>query len=66
MRANDLFHWQVRLVVPDAAAALDSVRRAKGATVTPAAADVTDGRLGLRRGALVRDPDGHALQFAEP
>jgi catechol 2,3-dioxygenase-like lactoylglutathione lyase family enzyme len=65
-RANDLFHWQVRLVVPDAAAALDALRRARGWTVTPAAAEVPEGRLGLRRGALVRDPDGHALELAEP
>ena len=65
-RSNDVFHWQVRLVVPDAAAALDAVRRARGSTVTPAAAEMPEGRLGLRRGALVRDPDGHALQLAEP
>ena len=65
-RSNDVFHWQVRLVVPDAAAALAAVRRARGSTVTPAAAEVPEGRLGLRRGALVRDPDGHAVQLAEP
>jgi len=66
VKANDLFHWQVTLAVSDAAAALDSVRRANGVIVTPAVAEMPDGRLGLLRGALVRDPDGHGLQLAEP
>jgi catechol 2,3-dioxygenase-like lactoylglutathione lyase family enzyme len=65
VRANDVVHWQTRLVIPDggtAAARLD----AEGATfVSPGAIGIEGtgaGTLGLQ----VRDPDGHVLQLVEP
>lgn len=66
LRANDLAHWQIRLVVFDPARLLGEVRRGRGSTVSPGAIAVPDKGIGLSRGALVRDPDGHALQLAEP
>lgn len=55
-RANDLWHWQVRLRAEDAAAAAKRARAA-GTWVSPGAVDLPD----ATRAALVRDPDGHAL-----
>jgi catechol 2,3-dioxygenase-like lactoylglutathione lyase family enzyme len=53
-RPSDLVHWQTTIVVQSA---------------TPLAhfsIDVTKLPLGGSRAALVRDPDGHALQLTEP
>lgn len=49
-RANDLLHWQTRVVVGKAP---------RGAVVLP------DAALGFRKGLLARDPDGHAVQLVE-
>ncbi len=51
-RANDLWHWQTTIAMPDPAAALDAARRAGGTLVSPA---VVGGAV------LLRDPDGHAV-----
>ena len=66
LKANDLAHWQIRLVVSDPGGALRAVRQGQGSTVSPEPVAVPDARIGFRRGALVRDPDGHALLLAEP
>jgi catechol 2,3-dioxygenase-like lactoylglutathione lyase family enzyme len=66
LKANDLAHWQIRLVVPEAGAALGAVKASKGRLVSPGVTVLPDTGLGFRRGVLVRDPDGHALQLAEP
>jgi catechol 2,3-dioxygenase-like lactoylglutathione lyase family enzyme len=62
-RANDLWHWHIRMEVQGADAAL---RRAKGMArwVSPGAVTV-EPILGLARGAMVRDADGHAILFFE-
>jgi catechol 2,3-dioxygenase-like lactoylglutathione lyase family enzyme len=66
-RANDLAHWQTRLVATDADAAHTAVRGgACGAIVSPAIVAPAKPILGFGRGALVRDPDGHALQIVQP
>ncbi|NJN50819.1 MAG: glyoxalase [Gammaproteobacteria bacterium] len=51
--ASDLWHWQIHMV-PDA--------------FDPAARPVVvrDGALGISRGQMVRDPDGHATLMMEP
>ena len=56
-RANDLVHWQTRLVVGDGAT-LEELRRGP-----PVA--VPSHELGFRRAIAVRDPDGHALEIVE-
>ncbi|NJN64716.1 MAG: glyoxalase [Acidobacteria bacterium] len=65
-RANDLWHWHVRVAIDDASALLAPVRRAGGRQVSPGEIDTSLLRLDLRAGALVRDADGHALLLAEP
>ena len=66
LKANDLAHWQIRFVVSDAEAAFSAVRAARGALISPGVVVLTDGRLGFRHGVLVRDPDGHAAELAQP
>ena len=66
LKASDLAHWQIRLVVADPGGLLRSVRQGQGSMVSPGAVAIPDERIGLRRGALVRDPDGHALLLAAP
>src|SRR6266542_857380 len=61
VRANDLVHWQVRLPVGDAEAATQSLRRNRVWFVSPGRVVLSEGQLGFRQGALVRDPDGHAV-----
>ena len=55
-RANDLVHWQTRLVARDDAT-LDRI--APHPVVLPSDA------LGFVRGGTVRDPDGHSLELVE-
>jgi hypothetical protein len=63
VRANDLVHWHVRLTAADPQAATQRMRGAKVWFVSPGLITLPDGQLGFRRGALVRDPDGHAMQL---
>jgi catechol 2,3-dioxygenase-like lactoylglutathione lyase family enzyme len=57
-RANDLVHWQTRLIARDGA-----VLKSMG----PAQPVPTPGNeLGFAQGVTVRDPDGHTLEVVEP
>jgi catechol 2,3-dioxygenase-like lactoylglutathione lyase family enzyme len=63
-RANDLVHWQTRVIVPDAGAAAARLQAEGAEFVSPGAVGlerIGDGTLGLQ----VRDPDGHVLQLVE-
>ena len=62
---NDLLHWQTTVLVPDAAAAAAVVRRGKFRLLSPGPVELPDTTLGFKRGVLVRDPDGHAVQLVE-
>lgn len=64
-RANDLWHWQVRLATRDAGEADRHLRAGKVTFVSPGVVAVPDGRVGFGKGVLVRDPDGHAVQLVE-
>jgi catechol 2,3-dioxygenase-like lactoylglutathione lyase family enzyme len=64
-RPNDLVHWQTTVLVPDAGAAADVIRRGKFRLLSPAPVELRDTVLGFREGILVRDPDGHVVQLAE-
>jgi len=66
LTANDLAHWQVQLVVADASAAYRVAREARASLVSGEGIAISDPRLGFRRGALLRDPDGHAVELVEP
>ncbi|MEX2300659.1 MAG: VOC family protein [Bryobacterales bacterium] len=63
--ANDLLHWQTRLLSRSATEADQAMRAGKFAFVSPGVVAFRDGGPGFRNGLLVRDPDGHAVQIVE-
>ncbi|MEP6687290.1 MAG: VOC family protein [Gemmatimonadales bacterium] len=65
-RPNDLVHWETTVLVPDADSAEAVLRRGHFHLVSPGPVELPDSTLGFRRGLLVRDPDGHAVQLVEP
>jgi len=65
LKANDLQHWQTVFAARRAAPTFAAVREAFGVFVSPGAIEVPDRRLGFLRAALVRDPDGHAVELVE-
>jgi catechol 2,3-dioxygenase-like lactoylglutathione lyase family enzyme len=64
-RANDLLHWQTRLVIPDAGAAAARLDAERVEFVSPGAIGIGGSGAGTV-GLQVRDPDGHVLQLVEP
>jgi catechol 2,3-dioxygenase-like lactoylglutathione lyase family enzyme len=58
-RANDLTHWQTRLVVADEAALASLLGRFS--LVSPTAVTLVQDTLGFRQAFVGRDPDGHAM-----
>ncbi len=64
-KANDLLHWQTRLMTPTADAAAQRLRLGAYAFVSPGAVSLQQPRLGFTKAFLVRDPDGHVLLFSE-
>jgi len=64
-RANDLWHWQTRLIAGDAAGAVQALRAARSPLISPGLVEIPDRVLGIARGLMVRDPDGHAMQLVE-
>jgi catechol 2,3-dioxygenase-like lactoylglutathione lyase family enzyme len=64
-KANDLIHWQTRLVTQTAATAAQRLRRGAYAFVSPGVVTLSDSALGFKNAALVRDPDGHVMQIIE-
>ena len=64
-RPNDLIAWQTRVLSRDAARLIRRLRPGAFAFVSPGVVEVEDGELGFSRGALVRDPDGHAVMLAQ-
>jgi len=56
-RANDLVHWETRLVARDGATL---------GSVGPRPVAIPGHELGFARAVMVRDPDGHSLEVVEP
>ncbi len=66
-KANDLVHWQTRMVIRNAEAAERSLLDGDVSFVSPGLVQLDGAPLGFARGMLLRDPDGHALELvAEP
>jgi catechol 2,3-dioxygenase-like lactoylglutathione lyase family enzyme len=65
LRANDLAHWQTKLITGNAAAASIEAQRAKFAFVSSGLVALPENTVGFKRGFMVRDPDGHAMQLIE-
>ena len=64
-RANDLWHWQTGIKVGRADAAAEKLDSAHVRFVSPGVVKIKDRALGIAKGFIVRDPDGHGLQFLE-
>jgi predicted lactoylglutathione lyase len=56
----------VQIIVADGAIASQVVRESIGSVVSKGEMELPDQRLGFRHGTIVRDPDGHAVEFVEP
>ena len=64
-RANDISHWQTRVVTSDVGGAEQQFLREKVTFVSSDVVDSADGKLGFHRAFLARDPDGHAVELFE-
>jgi catechol 2,3-dioxygenase-like lactoylglutathione lyase family enzyme len=65
-KANDLMHWQIRLVIESAAASARSLREQRFRFVSAGVVSVPDATaLGKSKVFLVRDPDGHVMELSE-
>ena len=64
-RANDLYSWQTRLVVPDATQAATLLRERKYRFVSSGVVTLAMPEAEAAKSFLVRDPDGHVFQLIE-
>lgn len=62
-QANDLWHWQTKLTIRETLTTAQRVRAANTAFVSPSPVTLPEATLGFSHGFLVRDPDGHVMQF---
>jgi catechol 2,3-dioxygenase-like lactoylglutathione lyase family enzyme len=63
--ANDLTHWQTRLVTTNAGSIAQTLLQAKYRLVSTGVVSIPDAHLGFAKGLLVRDPDGHVMELVE-
>jgi catechol 2,3-dioxygenase-like lactoylglutathione lyase family enzyme len=64
-RANDLLHWQVRVVAASLDGFIDRLRYSSSFLISPGFVDLPRAPLGFNKGALVRDPDGHVVEVVD-
>jgi catechol 2,3-dioxygenase-like lactoylglutathione lyase family enzyme len=64
-RANDLFHWQTRLLASDVEAVAQAARTVRYPFISPGVVRLREPALGFTHGLLLRDPDGHAVQATQ-
>ncbi len=65
-RANDLVHWQTRLLVPDAGRAAARLQAEGASFISSGVVALTDSSARETLGLVVRDPDGHVMHLFEP
>ena len=65
LKANDLMHWQTKLVTNHLESAMVRVREGRYALISSGLIQLSEAVLGFKRGLLVRDPDAHAMQLIE-
>lgn len=65
LQANDLAHWQTKLITMNATGALIEAQTAKLAFISSGLVALPENAVGFKRGFMVRDPDGHAMQLIE-
>lgn len=64
-KANDLTHWQTKLVTGDIESGLVRLREGKFAFISSGVIELPEPVLDFKRSVLVRDPDAHAMQLIE-
>jgi catechol 2,3-dioxygenase-like lactoylglutathione lyase family enzyme len=64
-RANDLIHWQTKLVTSNVDPAAAGLLAGKFRFVSSGVVAIPDKSLGFEKGLLVRDPDGHVMQLIQ-
>lgn len=64
-RANDVVHRQTELETDSADAALATLRSAKASFISAGEVSFHSAEIGVARGFVVRDPDGHALGIVQ-
>lgn len=66
-RANDLIHWQTTLIFNNTNDLAQRLRAADNYKFVSSAVAVAipEAKLGLKKGFLLRDPDGHVMQVVE-
>lgn len=62
---NDLWHWDITMVVADATAAAERLQKAGVPFISSGPVGLTESMFDFRTGFLVRDPDGHAIRIIE-
>ena len=62
---KDLIHWETTLVVEDTNMIAEKLLELRHQFVSEALVNITEPKLGFRRGFMVRDPDGHVLRIVE-
>jgi catechol 2,3-dioxygenase-like lactoylglutathione lyase family enzyme len=63
--ANDLAHWQTKLVTNDIVTSAVRLREGKFAFISSGVIELAEPALGFKRSFLARDPDAHAMQLVE-
>ena len=64
-RADDLWHWEITVLVSDLERAARAVEAHGGRRISERIAEFSNPDLGYRRALLVSDPDGHALRLVQ-
>jgi hypothetical protein len=64
-KANDLVFWRTDLSVDHLDDLASELKDKQTQLVSRRMVNLSGGALGLRRGLIVRDPDGHALELGE-
>src|SRR5215467_14506715 len=64
-RASDVFHWQTTLIVNTADTLAKRLLAENSRFISPGVVSLNDKSLGVSKGLLVRDPDGHVMALLE-
>jgi len=64
-RANDIFHWQTKLVTSHLNGILHTALQRHYRFVSPGAVRLSPPKLGFSQGLLLRGPDGHVMQIVQ-
>lgn len=64
-RANDLLHWQTKLLTHNTDAIAKRVGSGEYQLLSPGVVAISGNHLGFRKAITVRDPDGHVMQIVE-